>query len=173
MTVASPCKIMMVCTGNICRSAMAHVIVADRIAQRGLSEVIEVDSSGVSNEEQGNPIDRRALRVLAEHGYTTDNNHSARQITRRDIASTHVFFAMTASHYRTLQRMIPQERWADIHMYREFDPEAQVEVQDLRQLDLEDPWYGGMHEFEIAYEQIERSADAIIDWIVSTYGLTK
>ena len=63
-----PYRVVMVCTGNICRSAMAQIVLAQRLRELGVSEV-EVSSAGVSNEEQGNPIDYRAARLLREQGY--------------------------------------------------------------------------------------------------------
>ena len=46
-----PYRVVMVCTGNICRSAMAQIVLAQRLRELGVSEV-EVSSAGVSNEEQ-------------------------------------------------------------------------------------------------------------------------
>ena len=58
-----PYRVVMVCTGNICRSAMAQIVLAQRLRELGVSEV-EVSSAGVSNEEQGNPIDYRVSRAI-------------------------------------------------------------------------------------------------------------
>ena len=63
-----PTRILMVCTGNICRSTMAHAVLEQAAARAGVDVI--VDSAGVSDEEQGNPIDRRAARVLRDAGYT-------------------------------------------------------------------------------------------------------
>ena len=43
-----PYRVVMVCTGNICRSAMAQIVLAQRLRELGVSEV-EVSSAGVSN----------------------------------------------------------------------------------------------------------------------------
>ena len=64
MTQPRPARVLMVCTGNICRSTMAHAILQQEAARAGVD--VEVDSAGVSDEEQGNPIDRRAARVLRD-----------------------------------------------------------------------------------------------------------
>ena len=61
--------VMTVCTGNICRSPMAEIILRTEFERRGLADKVNVESSGVSDEEYGNPIDRRAVKVLRERGY--------------------------------------------------------------------------------------------------------
>ena len=62
--------VMTVCTGNICRSPMAEIILRTEFERRGLADKVNVESSGVSDEEYGNPIDRRAVKVLRERGYS-------------------------------------------------------------------------------------------------------
>ena len=47
--------VMTVCTGNICRSPMAEIILRAEFERRGLADKVNVESSGVSDEEYGNP----------------------------------------------------------------------------------------------------------------------
>lgn len=54
--------VMTVCTGNICRSPMAEIILRTEFERRGLADKVNVESSGVSDEEYGNPIDRLPSR---------------------------------------------------------------------------------------------------------------
>lgn len=68
--------VMTVCTGNICRSPMAEIILRTEFERRGLADKVNVESSGVSDEEYGNPIDRRAVKVLRERGYELPAHHS-------------------------------------------------------------------------------------------------
>ena len=76
--------VMTVCTGNICRSPMAEIILRTEFERRGLADKVNVESSGVSDEEYGNPIDRRAVKVLRERGYELPAHHFAHRITRDD-----------------------------------------------------------------------------------------
>lgn len=98
--------VMTVCTGNICRSPMAEIILRTEFERRGLADKVNVESSGVSDEEYGNPIDRRAVKVLRERGYELPAHHFAHRITRDEIERTDLFLPMTASHMRALLRQL-------------------------------------------------------------------
>ena len=114
-----PYRVIMVCTGNICRSAMAEIVLRDRLAAAGIPDSgpggVTVTSAGVSDEERGNPIDSRARRVLTEAGYGTGaddvsratgiaiTSHTAQRITDAEIAEADLLLAMTDSHWNVLQ----------------------------------------------------------------------
>lgn len=156
-----PYRVMTVCTGNICRSPMAEVVLRERLAAAGLADQVVVDSAGVSDEEHGNPVDRRARRVLVEHGYPAGDGHRAHRVTAAELASRDLVLAMTAGHARALRRLDPD---AHVVLYRRFDPAA-PRVDDLRdehRLDIDDPWYGGPAEFEECLAQIEAGADGVV-----------
>ena len=158
--------VMTVCTGNICRSPMAEIILRAEFERRGLADKVNVESSGVSDEEYGNPIDRRAVKVLKERGYELPSHHFAHRIMRDEIERTDLFLPMTASHMRALLRMLPAGKRAEVHMYRSFDPNLPKPKPGREdQIDLVDPWYGGKHEFEVAIDQIEEVAPYIVDWV--------
>lgn len=161
-----PYTVMTVCTGNICRSPMAEIVLRNEFALRGLSDVVAVRSSGVSDEEYGNPIDRRAQRELTKRGYHLPATHFAHRIDADEIAETNLFLPMTASHMRSLLRLLPAQKRELVHMYREFDPSL-PKPQPGREmlLDLADPWYGGPREFEVAMDQVEECAPYIADWV--------
>ena len=158
--------VMTVCTGNICRSPMAEIILRAEFERRGLADKVNVESSGVSDEEYGNPIDRRAVKVLKERGYELPAHHFAHRITRDEIERTDLFLPMTASHMRALLRQLPQAKRSEVHMYRSFDPNLRKPKPGREdQIALVDPWYGGKHEFEVAIDQIEEVAPYIVDWV--------
>ena len=71
-----------VCSGNICRSPMAEVVLRELARRAGAQDAVEVDSAGTGDWHVGHEADRRALRVLAEAGYD-GSTHRARQFDRR------------------------------------------------------------------------------------------
>jgi protein-tyrosine phosphatase len=143
---------MVVCTGNICRSPMAEIVLRERFAAAGLADRVVVDSTGISDEERGNPVDRRARAVLTAHGYPAGDGHRARQVRRAD--ERDLVLAMTDAHARALRRL-------DLEpvLFRSFDPAATGD------LDVADPWYGGPQDFEDCLAQIEAAADGIVEHV--------
>ena len=163
-----PYNVMTVCTGNICRSPMAEVILRKFFQDRGLDEdQVRVESSGVSDEEFGNPIDRRAQKVLRERGYEVPPDHFAHRITQEEAEDADLLLPMTVDHMRALLRLLPSGKRSAVHLYRSFDPDLpRLAPGRESQIDLVDPWYGGPREFEVAIDQIEHTAPYIVDWVV-------
>ena len=67
-------RVCFVCTGNICRSPMAEIILRSLAGQtptaRGtLGGRLEVSSAGTGPWHVGEPMDVRAARALADAGY--------------------------------------------------------------------------------------------------------
>ena len=61
-------RVELVCLGNICRSPMAHVVLEGRLAEAGLDDRVEVNSSGTGDWHVGEPMDRRAAATLCSSG---------------------------------------------------------------------------------------------------------
>jgi protein-tyrosine phosphatase len=160
-------RVMTVCTGNICRSPMAEVVLRDRLERAGLADAVEVSSTGISDEEHGNPIDHRAQQVLREHGYPVPRRR-ARQVAPTDLTASDLVLAMTSVHARALRRLARTPDVADrVVMYRSFDPAVPALGPDVPEhtLDIADPWYGGIEDFEVCLEQVEAAADAVVEHV--------
>ena len=192
---AGPYRVVMVCTGNICRSAMAEIVLRDRLAAAGIPDSepggVTVTSAGVSDEERGNPIDSRARRVLAEAGYGTGaddvsratdiaiTSHTAHRVTDAEITEADLLLAMTDSHWNVLQRRaaglgVEPDR---IRMYRELDPASAQQAEAVAAgrasrsvLNVPDPWYGTMADFVDTLEVVERVSDELVDELAALLG---
>lgn len=140
-----------ICWGNICRSPMAEVVARKVAADSGVEA--SFSSSGVSAEEFGNPIDRRARRVLEAHGYPV-HQHVARQVDAELLVGVDLLVAAEQYHLDRLQRLgleLPETA-----LVTDFDPEA--EPGDP----LPDPWYGGPEDFEDTLAVLERALPALV-----------
>jgi protein-tyrosine phosphatase len=164
---AAPFRVMTVCTGNICRSPMAEIVLRDRLEAAGLGPRVVADSTGVSDEEHGNPIDRRARATLLDHGYDVGVGHRARRVTPSDLASRDLVLAMTSAHARALRRLAGGQRVEVIRMYRSFDPAAPRVAPGTPEhvLDVADPWYGTRADFDACLEEIEAAVDGIVAYV--------
>ena len=142
-------KILFVCHGNICRSAMAQCVFADLATRAGLSERFMVDSAATSTEEIGNPIYPPAARKLREKGVPI-LPHAARQITRRDYESFNVIVAMDEYNLWNLRRRIPDEQGKYRLLLSFTDQPGEVA----------DPWY--TRDFETAFRDILRGCRGLL-----------
>ena len=126
-------RVVFVCWGNICRSPMAERVARGWAIRESLHGVVEIVSAGVSSEEFGNPIDRRAARVLRDAGYDADG-HRARRITAADIRAADLVIAMEQLHLSRIRQLVPEAD--NLHLLTDFDPEA------VPGSGVDDPWYG-------------------------------
>ena len=139
---------------------MAEYLIRRAAEDEGLTGVA-VTSAGVSDEEQGNPIDPRARRVMQRLGIDTDG-HTAQQITPKDLEDNDLVLALDVPHYRALRSMASDdEQRAKIRLMREFDPSAADEP--LEKIGIYDPWYGDDSDFDRTFGMIEDSVAGVID----------
>ena len=153
-------RILTVCTGNICRSPMAQVVLAQRLREAGLD--VEVDSAAVTPWEVGNPMDPRAAATLRRHGYELPNR-VARKVRPTDFQDFDLILPMTRDHLKDLRRLAGGGAAADIELFRSFtDPKLDP---GKAQIDVPDPWYGGPEDFEETLEILEAGVDRIADCV--------
>ncbi|TVQ99199.1 MAG: low molecular weight phosphotyrosine protein phosphatase [Spirochaetaceae bacterium] len=149
-------RIMFVCQGNICRSPLAEAVFNHLLNERALADRYRVDSTGVSAYHQGENADPRMRQVAAGHGVTV--SHRARSFAKSDLDNNDIILAMDRSNYDILQRNAETaEQRRRIVMFRSFDPSARGN------LDVPDPWYGGIDGFETVFTIVERTCRALLD----------
>jgi len=97
---APPKKILFICTGNTCRSAMAEGI----LKHLG-GEKYEVLSAGLAAYD-GEPANPKAIEVMAELGIDI-SNHRAQMLTPELLGWVDTIVTMTAEQARQLKRTMP------------------------------------------------------------------
>ena len=158
-SMSSQYRIITVCTGNICRSPMAELMLAEAIAAEGLAGAV-VDSAGITAYEVGRPIDPRAARKLTAHSITSDR-HVAREWRAEWFRDRELILALDVDHFGWLQQAAPDsESLAKIRMLRSFDPA--VAGKDPLDQGIEDPWYGGHADFDVTWNLIHAALPGIV-----------
>ena len=135
-------RVLFVCHGNICRSPMAATLMRVMAEAAGWGDSLWVDSCGVSGEEEGNPMDKRAIAVLLAHGIRPAK-HEARRFSRSDYALYDDILCMEERNRRGLLRLTDGDPQGKIRLLLDYTEDPH---------DIEDPWYTG--DFEKAYREI-------------------
>ena len=95
-------RILFVCTGNTCRSAIAEAIARKLIIERGLSDV-ELASAGTSAWD-GAPASDGALLVGMERSLDL-SQHRAQTLTRDLVADADLVLAMGPHHLERIEAL--------------------------------------------------------------------
>ncbi len=97
-------RVVFVCTGNICRSAMAEHLLRHWAKTRGLA--LEISSCGVAA-ESWYEMPKAARRLLAAEG-VPPFEHKARLATRETLREADLILAMTQAHCDYLADQYPE-----------------------------------------------------------------
>ena len=151
---SAPFRLVFVCTGNICRSPMADVVMRSLAQRAGLGERISSTSAGTGDWHVGERADRRTLEALERRGYD-GSAHRAKQFTAAAFQANDLVVALDRSHERILQNWAADEDQAEkIALLLSFDPTASGQ-------DVPDPYYAGDEMFDEVLEMIESSVRAL------------
>ncbi|MBI2884982.1 MAG: low molecular weight protein arginine phosphatase [Candidatus Omnitrophica bacterium] len=132
-----PKRILLVCTGNSCRSVMAQGLLQHALKQQEhrLSEPVEVASAGIFAIE-GMPPSRDTVRLLQQAGIDM-SSHMAQVVTDRLIREADLIFVMERFQANELVRRVP-DATPKVHLLKTFGLPLASDVASL-DADIPDP----------------------------------
>ena len=164
MPVDDRFRICFVCSGNICRSPIAEIVLRGLAEDAGLGHLVEADSAGTGDWHIGEQADRRALAVLARAGLD-GSEHRARQFDPRWFLRRDLVIALDRGHLRTLRSWAANDaERGRIHLLRSFDPTLPPDAR-AGDLDVPDPYYGHGDGFERVLAMIERATPGVVEYL--------
>jgi protein-tyrosine phosphatase len=155
--------VLMVCMGNICRSPMAHGVLAARVRDAGLEYRVEVDSAGTHGYHVGEPPDRRAQAAASARGYDLGGQR-ARRLIREDFETFDYILVMDDENLQNAEALRPTNGKARLHRFLEFAPHR-------REREVPDPYYGGTQGFAEVMDMVEAAAEGFLAHLRERHGL--
>ena len=97
-------QILIVCTGNICRSPVGEALLRDRLQKRGLSDWL-VESAGTwAQVKRG--ASQYSVEIMAEQGFDI-TDHQAEMIERSHMENSDLVLCMESGHMEALKTEFP------------------------------------------------------------------
>ena len=146
--------VLFVCLGNICRSPTAEGVLRAIAARENPGLKLDIDSAGTADYHVGEPPDRRTVAAARRRGYDLAGLR-ARRVQRDDFSRFNYVLAMDRANLVELERLRPQGASTRLALFLEFVPEA-------TELEVPDPYYGGVVDFERVLDLCEMAARGLL-----------
>jgi low molecular weight protein-tyrosine phosphatase len=148
-------RVSFVCTGNICRSPMAEVVLRSLAERAGLGDRLVIESAATGDWHVGERADQRTIEALERAGYD-GTHHRARQFDIEDFPALDLVVAFDRGQARILRNWASSRVDQDkVRLLLDFDPELAA-LQDVP-----DPYYSDAATFDRVLGMIERSTSAL------------
>jgi len=144
-------KIMFICTGNICRSAMAEKMMTKMIKEHNKN--IEVFSSGIFAENGDYPTNE-AVEVMKDYDIDL-TNHRATNIKDSNVEDMDLILCATLNHKYSVMQMYPELKNKVFTIKEYIDGTS-------NNMDIKDPWGYDI----IVYRNCAKELESYIDKII-------
>ena len=146
-------KILVVCTGNTCRSPMAEGILRDLGNKNNLD--IRVKSAGIMALD-GDGVSKNSVITLKDLGIDIEG-HKASLLRKDLVDEADIILTMTNSHKEKLIRKFPNAR-NKLFLYNEYAYGKYT--------DISDPFGGNINTYQSTRDEIYKASEAIIERLV-------
>jgi len=192
-------NILLVCTGNTCRSPMAEAMLREMAREADIP--VEVRSAGVGAID-GHPVSAHAAEALRKRNLPVPG--PSRMLTGEHVEWANLILTMTSSHKRAIIQRHPQavEKTFTLKEYalhegvdaaaaeeldrlvaqwqiglatgQKMDEADLARLQELQQqmpdLDIADPFGGSLEMYEQCAEEIAESLGRVVDKLAAASG---
>lgn len=157
----APRRLLLVCTGNTCRSPMAAALLRSMLADRLGPEAaarVGVASAGLQVAEPGGPAAPHARQAMRERGLSLED-HRARQLEASDLAGADLVLTMTRQHLASLRCRYPEA--ADrLYALREYGAAGRDGEGDIA-----DPYGGDLATYRACAAQLAEELSRLVELI--------
>jgi len=147
--------VLLICTGNICRSPMAVAILQHLLEARGIDDVA-VRSAGTAPWD-GAPASEGSYLVSLEHGLDL-SSHRARQLTTDIVADAELILGMSAGLVERAIQLGGEGKTFLLGAYA-GEPSEDAEVSD--------PFGGDIEEYRATYDRLVSLFEAALPRLIA------
>lgn len=152
-------RILLVCSGNTCRSPMAGAILRDLLAQRAgqRAATFVVETAG-TDAYPGQQANAEAIAVMREQGLDL-GGHLTRRLDAAMVAEADLILTMDRSHKQAVLRLHPRaaEKTFTLFEYAHSEPGK----------DVEDPFGRGREVYRATAAELRRALAAVVDKLLA------
>ena len=149
-------KILIVCTGNSCRSIMTEGYLVKRLKEKGIKNTL-ITSFGTGAVPGFKPT-QETVKVMREDGIDVSGYISS-DLSKSHIESADIILVMTPAHKNKILSITPKAK-DKIYLLREFSSEK-----NRKDNSIDDP-IGRSYEFyKEIFEIIKNSIEGFLKWL--------
>ncbi len=143
-------QILLVCTGNTCRSPMGEALLRRKLSERGL-DGITVGSAGTGAWD-GAPASEGAYLVALENGLDL-SAHRARLLTRDLASSADLILTMARHHRARVEQLGPT---GETHLLGEYAGHSGTEAE------VRDPFGGDIEGYRDTFTELDSLLEQVL-----------
>lgn len=147
-------RVLMVCTGNICRSPTAQGVLERLAADAGMAGRLQVDSAGTHGYHVGEPPDARSQAHALRRGVDLSAQR-ARQLKAQDFDDFDLVLVMDDANQHAARALCPPGQRHKLRRLTDFCTRH-------RASEVPDPYYGGAAGFEAVLDLVEDACDGVL-----------